>query len=137
MKQDEKNPSTLRNLLPLFSNPDLKQRIPVFSREIFLLKTTAVGCRYVPGIAERLRRLETGQKLRLVREHENAYDKRAILILDGDRKLGYISRQENGILSRLMDAGKYLYATADDCVTDPEDPDFQDAALTISIFMRD
>lgn len=41
---------------------------------------------------------------------ENEYDERAIMIKNenGD-KLGYIPRDKNEILSRLMDAGKLLY----------------------------
>lgn len=108
-----------------------------FSRNIFLLKTNAAGCHYVENIEQHLKEIEIGQKLTLLREPRNPVDKRAILIMNGDQKLGYIPRRQNEILSRLMDAGKYLFATADDKLTDREDAEFYYAALTISVYMQD
>lgn len=108
-----------------------------FSRDIFLMKRSVAGCNHVDGLEEHLGKMEQGQRLTLLREPENKADKRAILVMDGDFKLGYIPRKDNGILSRLMDAGKYLYATADDLVTDPMDSAFPWEAVTISIYMQD
>jgi len=40
------------------------------------------------------------------------YDPMAIMVKDdNDKKLGYIPRDKNEILSRLMDAGKLIYGT--------------------------
>ena len=86
---------------------------------------------------DRLRELEPGQKLTLLREPENPADKRAILVMNGEKKLGYLPRRLNGIFCRLMDAGKYLYATADEIVTDEDDDDFPWDALIVSIFLQD
>lgn len=108
-----------------------------FSRNIFLLKTNAAGCHHVENIEQHLEKIKIGQKLTLLREPRNPVDKRAILIMNGEQKLGYIPRRQNEILSRLMDAGKYLYATADDKFTDREDNEFYYAALTISVYMQD
>jgi hypothetical protein len=111
--------------------------IQPFSRNIFLLKTNAAGCHHVENIEQHLMEIEIGQKLMLLREPRNPVDKRAILIMNGEQKLGYIPRRQNEILARLMDAGKYLYATADDKLTDWEDDEFYYAALTISVYMQD
>ena len=108
-----------------------------FAKDIFLLKTNVAGCNHIKHLPEKLRALTVGQKLTLLREPDNAYDKRAILVMDGDVKLGYIPRKLNGIFSRLMDAGKYLYATADDMITDEEDEDYPWDALIVSVYMQD
>ena len=48
--------------------------------------------------------------LLLRREPDNRHDERAILILDETgRKLGYVPRAKNEVLSRLMDAGKPMF----------------------------
>lgn len=117
------------NLLGLLDRP--------FARDIFLLKTNVAGCNHVPGMIGLLRELEPGQKLKLLREPENPYDKRAILVMNGDKKLGYLPRRLNGIFCRLMDAGKYLFATADEFVTDEDDDDYPWDALIISIYLQD
>ena len=108
-----------------------------FAKDIFLLKTNVMGINHIDGVIEKLRKLEVGQKLTLLLEPDNPYDKRAILVMNGDTKLGYVPRRLNGLLSRLMNAGKFLYATADDFVTSEEDEDYYWDALIISIFMQD
>lgn len=118
-----------------FHMPHLLDR--PFSRDIFLMKTNTAGCGHVIDIEVHLEKMQQGQKLILLREPENPYDKRAILVMDGDFKLGYVPRKDNGILSRLMDAGKYLYATADSILCDPAGVDFPWEALIISIYMQD
>ena len=118
-----------------FHMPGLLDR--PFSRDIFLMKTNTAGCGHVDNIETHLKKMKPGQRLTLLREPENPYDKRAILVMDEAFKLGYIPRKQNGILSRLMDAGKYLYATADDILCDPGDQDFPWEALIISIYLQD
>lgn len=47
--------------------------------------------------------LETGKPVLLVREPENKFDKRAIAVwIDGER-VGYVPRNQNGILSNFID----------------------------------
>jgi len=108
-----------------------------FAKDIFLLKTNVAGCNHVPHMIDRLRELEPGQKLTLLREPENPADKRAILVMNGEKKLGYLPRRLNGIFCRLMDAGKYLYATADEFTTYESDDDYPWDALIVSIFLQD
>ena len=66
---------------------------------------------YIEKMGELEPLLEEDDRLELFREPDNAYDKYAILVktLNGE-KLGYIPRTDNRIFSRLMDAGKMLFA---------------------------
>ena len=137
-KNDKKELSTLSSQAlsnMQFHVPGLIDQ--AFAKDIFLLKTNVAGCNHVAGILEKLQKLEPGQKLTLLREPKNPYDKRAILVMNGEEKLGYLPRRLNGIFCRLMDAGKYLYATADEIVTDEDDDDFPWDALIVSIFLQD
>ncbi len=81
-----------------------------FERDIFLFATTVAGTSYVEGIEELEPHLSEGDKLDFFREPDNAYDKRAIVIKNGDGvKIGYVPRRDNIVFSRLMDAGKLLF----------------------------
>jgi len=83
-----------------------------FSRQIYLISASIAGAYYVDGIFDLLDKIKLGAKLRFVREPDNKYDKLAILVKDqDDNKLGYIPREKNPILARLMDAGKLIYGT--------------------------
>jgi len=62
--------------------------------------------------------LRNGQPLQLRREPGNRYDNRAIEILTGTHKLGYIPKIDNHVLARLMDHGTQLKAEIADIDTD-------------------
>jgi hypothetical protein len=84
-----------------------------FEQEIFLLKTHIAGIYYYEAkkVSENLKERDY---LIFQREAENKYDKLAIKILDLDKnKLGYLPREKNEIISRLMDSGKILYGVID------------------------
>lgn len=81
-----------------------------FAKEIFLIETHIAGTSHVP-IREIEPSLAIGGPLVLRREPENPHDPLAILILtECGNKLGYVPRDRNEILARLMDAGKLLFA---------------------------
>jgi len=81
-----------------------------FAKEIFLVEIHVAGTSHVP-IREIEVTLTVGDSLVLRRETENPHDPLAILILTGKgQKLGYVQRDRNEILARLMDAGKFLIA---------------------------
>ena len=83
-----------------------------FSRKIYLVSASVAGSFYVDGIYELIEKIKVDTKLRFVREPENEYDELAILVKDqNDNKLGYVPREKNPILARLMDAGKLIYGT--------------------------
>ena len=107
-------------LVPLPSSPlqllnqaglDLSVGMP-FAQPIRLIDRARIaGTAHVPRIDELAAGLLPGDRLPLRREPDNAYDRRAIVVttLQGD-KLGYLPVDVNDIPSRLMDAGKELYA---------------------------
>ncbi len=82
-----------------------------FSREIFLINVHIAGTSYVEDIEEIESELIEGDMIVMKREPDNQYDELAILILDKKgRKIGYVPRNNNAILARLMDAGKIIFA---------------------------
>ncbi len=82
----------------------------LFSREILLCRLPIVGMRFQGGADDLIGDLKTGSRIVLLREPQNRFDSKAIIALDEEgRKLGYIPRNENTILSSLMDAGKHLH----------------------------
>ena len=55
--------------------------------------------------------LHIDEKLDFFREPDNPYDSKAIVIKTvGGVKIGYVPKADNAIFSRLMDAGKLLFA---------------------------
>lgn len=99
--------SEKRDLLRLFHSKDEALSIPEpFEQRIFLCDTYVAGTTKIDRISETDKRLSMGDRLRLLREPDHMDDPQAILILteSGD-KLGYVPRQDNVILARLMDAG--------------------------------
>jgi hypothetical protein len=86
------------------------QKLPKpYGVEIYLHKTYIAGVQYY-NAKKNIENIKEGNYLVFRREPENPYDSKAIMImdLDGD-KLGYIPRDDNGIISKLMDAGKTIY----------------------------
>ena len=84
--------------------------IAPFAREIFLIETHVAGTTHVP-VREIEPTLAPGAVMVLRREPENPFDKLAILILtEQGAKLGFIPRERNEVLARLMDAGKCLFS---------------------------
>lgn len=81
-----------------------------FSQEIFLIEVHIAGTTHIDNIDLLEPKLVSGVEVQFFREPNNQYDSRAIVVKDKEgNKLGYIPRDKNEILSRLMDAGKLLY----------------------------
>jgi hypothetical protein len=82
-----------------------------FARDIFLFDTYVAGTGYVEGIEDLEPHLHIDDKLDFFREPDNPHDARAIVVKNADgSKIGYIPKADNTIFSRLMDAGKLLFA---------------------------
>ncbi len=79
-----------------------------FARDIFLLETHIAGIvHHQAGCITT--QLSSGMALCLRRELSNQHDALAIEVLTVDGvKLGYVPRNRNPVLARLMDAGKLL-----------------------------
>ncbi len=80
-----------------------------FVEEIFLLETHIAGTTFLD-----LKKVEPTLKeqeiLIFKREPKNKADKLAIIIArESGQKLGYVPRDHNEIMARLMDAGKLLF----------------------------
>ena len=83
-----------------------------FSNQIYLISARIAGSYYVDNIHELLEQMKEGSKLHFFREPENKYDNLAIVVKNHNKeKLGYVPREQNPILARLMDAGKLIYGT--------------------------
>lgn len=92
--------------------PDLPEP---YAKDIMLVETIVAGTTHVVGIEELEPFLRVGDRLTLHRIPGNTSDPNAIKIFNRDGlKIGYVPRQDNLILSRLMDGGKLLYATITD-----------------------
>lgn len=102
--------SNINQLIKIWeSGIDIKKP---FSRQIYLISASIAGLYFSDNINELLDKLKIGDKLKFIREPDNEYDELAILVKDEDNnKLGYVPREKNPILARLMDAGKLIYGT--------------------------
>lgn len=81
-----------------------------FSQEIFLIEVHIAGTTHIENINILEPKLAEGVEVQFYREPNNQYDSKAIVVKDKEgNKLGYVPRDKNEILSRLMDAGKLLY----------------------------
>ena len=111
-----------------------KEGIPVpFVREILLLESHVVGTGFVKDIVKKTESIVPGDSLPLRREPQNPYDSRAIQVLNGkEERIGFVPRADNTILSRLMDAGKLLYAKVKSV-----DGGHNWLRIAIDIYMRD
>lgn len=80
-----------------------------FQKDIFLIEIQVAGTTYRKNIKELEPSLVPDQMYRMVREQDNKYDPNAVAIYFEKEKLGYIPAEQNEIIARLMDAGKFFY----------------------------
>ena len=86
-----------------------------FSTEIYIGRQSIVGMRFQGGAALLVKDLKPGDRISFLREPDNEFDARAIMAVDGQgRKLGYIPKRENLVMSALMDHGKVFYGVIPD-----------------------
>ncbi len=83
--------------------------------DILSLECVVAGTTFIKNVDEIDKTLIEGQMLDLKREADNEYDNFAISIFTADGcKIGYIPRDRNETLARLMDAGKWFYARVEE-----------------------
>ncbi len=81
-----------------------------FTRDLFLIETHVAGLAHYQMETVQAQ-LAAGLPLLLQREPFNQHDDLAIEVLTCERvKLGYVPKNRNPVLARLMDAGKCLIA---------------------------
>ncbi len=82
-----------------------------FERDVFLFDTYVAGTTHIDNVQELAEELQIGDKLTFTREPNNEFDPQAIRIQTmNNQKVGYVPQQDNVVFSRLMDAGKVLFA---------------------------
>ena len=87
----------------------LPNSLQPFSREIFLLDIVVAGTTHCPQIDKVFPHLEKDLVLRMQRMPQNKHDKNAIAIFYQKTRIGYVPRELNLVISRLMDAGKAFF----------------------------
>ncbi|MDR2198077.1 MAG: HIRAN domain-containing protein [Deltaproteobacteria bacterium] len=82
-----------------------------FEKTIFLMETHVAGTTHLKTDLKSLEaKLKKGYRLNFFLEKNNPHDEFAIIIKDSDNvKVGYVPRDKNELLARLMDAGKLIY----------------------------
>ena len=83
--------------------------LDVFPRETLVLKCLVAGTSFRKLEKVRDELIET-VRLEMKREGDNEFDHFAIGLWYYDTKVGYIPREENEVIARLMDAGKQFFA---------------------------
>lgn len=78
--------------------------------EIFLLDIVVAGTTFCPVVPALRAELLPETMLRMVRCPDNEHDRYAIAIYYKETRIGYVPRELNLVISRLMDAGKEFYA---------------------------
>ena len=101
---------TSKTALALSEQLKTEEILKPLQKEILLFETYIAGTMYIED-ESLIDALNIGEKLTLKREPQNAFDEKAIRVDNKDgKKLGYVPEKDNLIFSRLMDAGKMLYA---------------------------
>ncbi|MCZ2460444.1 MAG: HIRAN domain-containing protein [Chitinophagales bacterium] len=108
---EEQNRSLIKvnsSLLAALSKGGLN--IDVFAKDILVLECIVAGTsfRKLDDVEKDL-----GAEVKLVpkREPDNKHDKFAIALYFNKTKVGYIPRDKNEVIARLMDAGKKFFVT--------------------------
>ena len=101
------NPRIINLLINSFG----KDGLPLpYVKEIFLMECHVAGTSYRENIKEIEKGLQEKDLLVFKRETDNQHDKLAIVIFDTNgQKLGYVPRDRNEVIARLMDAGKLIF----------------------------
>jgi hypothetical protein len=92
----------------------LPNSLQPFSREIFLLDIVVAGTTHCNKIDKVYPLLKKGMVLRMQRNPTNRYDKNAIAIYFEKIRIGYVPRELNLVISRLMDAGKAFFCRVEE-----------------------
>jgi hypothetical protein len=96
-------------MLALMKGAFGKEGLPMpFTKEIFLIDTHVAGTTH-RDVKDVEPNLTTGNLLCFKRDPKNKHDELAIKIHDEKgNELGYVPREKNEVLARLMDAGKLI-----------------------------
>lgn len=93
----------IKSVIGLFGASVLPSGVYKEFKKIYLLQSFVRGFCYYEG-PSLLDKMQPGQLLELVHESDNKHDKCAIALYFNSQKIGFIPREDNQILSKLMDA---------------------------------
>ena len=93
---------------------EMPNSLQPFSREIFLLDIVVAGTTHVENISYIYPYLEKDQVLRMQRDPKNKFDENAIALYYDENRIGWVPRELNLVISRLMDAGKAFFCRIED-----------------------
>jgi len=105
--------------------------ISVMPKEILVLETIVAGTSF-RKLKELEPKLTTQTKLEVKREAKNEFDEFAIALHFENKKVGYIPKDSNEVIARLLDAGKAFFAT----ITDKE-WEGNWLKIEISVYLKD
>lgn len=94
-------------LLAALSNGGIS--INVMPKEILVLECIVAGTSF-RKLNEVEAALQSEVKLEVKREAKNGFDEWAVALVFSKTKVGYIPRDKNEVIARLMDAGKQFFA---------------------------
>ena len=105
--------------------------INVFSKEILVLQCLVAGTSFINFVKIDCQLL-SNTKLRIRRESKNEQDNLAVSIWFEETKVGYIPKNKNEVIARLMDSGKAFFATI-------QEKDWEGSwlRLEIKVFLKD
>ncbi|MDP3642358.1 MAG: HIRAN domain-containing protein [Bacteroidota bacterium] len=88
----------------LFVPKHSSENVPKATKEIRLSSPYIAGFQYYQGV-ELEQMLKENDPLMLKRKAQNPHDCNAIEVFSGSSKLGYLPREENKVIARMMDQG--------------------------------
>lgn len=94
----------IKGIMGLFGIAVLPKSVVKQYQKIYLLQSFVRGFKFYEG-PSLLETMHTGDMLELVREPGNGHDPCAIALHFNNHKIGYIPKEENEVLSRLLDSG--------------------------------
>ncbi|WP_296797588.1 HIRAN domain-containing protein [uncultured Methanobrevibacter sp.] len=112
-------------------------KLKPFLKDIFLIKTYVAGLDYIDYIDDIFPIIKVRDKLDLLREASNEYDKHAILVKYNGQKIGYVPRKDNYVLSKLMDGGKELYGVVVSFGVDEVYEGYEIKFINFKIFLKE
>ncbi|WP_407378364.1 HIRAN domain-containing protein [Methanobrevibacter sp.] len=112
-------------------------KIKPFVKDIKLITLNVAGLEYVENINDLFPKIKIGDKLELFREASNEYDHHAILVKYNGEKIGYVPRNENNVLSGLMDGGKLIYGIVEDIGEDEVYKGYPFRFINFSIYLKE
>ena len=78
------------------------------SRSTYFLHCFIAGLQYYE-VLEVWKQLKIGQELDLYPEPDNRYDEHAVIVSFDGKKLGYLPRSQNRVVSKILQAGHDVY----------------------------